>query len=302
MLKEYSEMVPLFMIIGSLSMVTLEWIALTYLHKVERHKEGFVNVGSAMVNFLPLFALNFLLITSLMFGVYQFRLFDLGLEWYVWILAYIGYDFMSYAVHWMSHKVRFFWCIHSVHHSAQEMKASVAFRGSWAEFLLSPHIILWLPLLGFHPLMIIIVEGFALLYGVPLHISEHFAPKTRHTWIRKFIITPSAHRLHHAREGLYLDTNYGLTFALWDNLFGTYQHQESHTPPSYGLRKEIDSENLLISQTDEFAALWRDVKSAPRWIDKVKYLYKPPGWNHLDGGKTAKQIRREALAELKPDL
>lgn len=297
MLQDYADIVPLFMTIASLSMVILEWIALTVVQKVERHQEGVVNVVSAALNFLPLFALNILLMTAFMFWVYQFRIFDLGFEWYIWGLAYIAYDMMSFVIHWVGHKVRFFWCIHSTHHSAKEMKASVAFRGSFAEFILMPHVIIWLPILGFHPLLLVIVEGFALLYGVPLHLSEHFSPKLKQTWIRKIFITPSAHRLHHAKNGIYLDTNYGLTFSIWDNICRTYQVRVKKEEPVYGLRKEINSENLIETQTDEFVALWKDMKSSSRLIDKVKYLVMPPGWNHVNGGETAKQIRRKALLE-----
>lgn len=295
-LEEYAEMVPMLMTIVSVTIVLVEWIVLSVLRKVENHKEGWVNVGSAALSFLPVFLLNFLVTTSLMFFVYQFRLFDLGLEWYVWVLAYAGYDFMSYVIHYLSHKVRILWAVHSAHHSAKEMKASVSFRGSFADFVVSPHLILWLPILGFHPLMLIIVEGIALLYGVPLHLSEHLAPKARRGWIRKLIITPSAHRLHHANNFMYLDTNYGLTFAIWDNLFRTYQHRVESEQPIYGLRKEIDSDSLVETQLDEWKSLWRDIRNAPRWSDKIKYMLMPPGWDHSGEGKTVAQMRREALA------
>lgn len=294
LLTYYSETVPLFMTVASLVIVAMEWISLTFLRKIENHKEGWVNVLSAALTFLPIFLLNAIFTTALMFGLYQFRLFDLGLEWYVWILAYIAYDFMAYAIHYLSHKVRILWCIHSVHHSAKEMKASVAFRGSFADFLITPQTSLWLPLLGFHPLMILIVEGFAMIYGVPLHLNENSLPKGKWTGLRKLFITPAAHRLHHANNDIYLDTNYGLTFSIWDKIFKTEQ-AHTHEKPVYGLTKEINSANIVIAQTDEWVCLWRDLKSAPRLIDKVKYLIMPPGWNHVDGGETARVVRERAL-------
>ncbi len=292
LLSYYAEVMPLIMSVVALVVVVLEWIALTLLQKVRSHKEGWVNIFSAALTYFPIFFLNMLFTISLMFWMYQYRLFNLGFDWYVWILAYIGYDFMSYIVHWLSHKVRFLWCIHSVHHSPKEMKTSVAFRGSFAEFLLAPHLIIWLPLLGFHPLLIIIVEGVGQLYGVPLHFSEHIWAGSKWHWLRKFFITPSIHRLHHAKNAIYIDTNYGLTLNLWDRLFCTYQHQVAAEKPVYGITKEINSENLLISQTDEFIALWRDIKNAPGWWNKAKYCFMPPGWNHVDGGETAKQLRK----------
>lgn len=301
LLAYYSEMVPMTMSIVSLAIVGVEWIALTVLHQIERHREGFVNLASAMLTFLPLFAMQTLFSVALMFFFYEYRLFDLGLDWYVWLLAYVTYDLVTYLQHYMSHKVRFFWAIHSVHHSPTEMKASVAFRGSFAEFLLAPLITIWLPILGFHPMMILIIDGAAMLYGVPLHLSEHFAPKKEPRWLQNILILPGAHRLHHCHNDVYLDTNYGLTFSIWDKLFGTYQEELHHEKPDYGLRKEINSANLLESQTDEWVALWRDIRNAPRWKDKFKYLVLAPGWAPGGQGEMARSIRKQALAKSKQE-
>ncbi|WP_202951318.1 sterol desaturase family protein [Xenococcus sp. PCC 7305] len=286
------------MTIISLAIVVIEWITLTITKKIESHKEGIVNISSAALTYIPIFITNKLITISLMFWIYQYRLFDLKFDWYVWILAYIGYDFMSYAIHYLSHKVRLFWCIHTVHHSPKEMKASVAFRGSFAEFILAPHLTLWLPILGFHPLLIIIIDGIGQLYGVPLHLNQHIFPDSKYSGIQKFLITPSVHRLHHAKNDIYLDRNYGLTFRIWDYLFQTSQVELQQEKPIYGISKNINSENLLVSQTDEFIELWQDIKNAPSWLDKIKYLVMPPGWNYINGGYTAENIRNNALLKL----
>ena len=270
LLQYYSEMIPTYMSVIALGIVLLEWIVLTIIGKIEKHKEGRINIISAILTFVPIVITNQLLTIFVMFWVYQYRIFDLGFEWYVWILAYVGYDFMSYATHWFSHKVRFFWCIHSVHHSPEEMKSSVSFRGSFAEFLLAPHIILWLPLLGFHPFVILIVEGVGQLYGVLLHVNKEFVPKVNTVEVKKLLITPATHRLHHAKNEIYLDTNYGLMFSLWDRIFKTAQVEVNDVDVSYGLMKDIDSDNLIVAQTDEFVSLWKDRKSAPLFIDKIK--------------------------------
>lgn len=296
----YSEMIPAIMTLVALIIVIAEWIVLTRLKRIERHKEGIVNVASAALTYLPIFLVNKLFTVSLMFLIYEYRIIDFGFDWYVWVLAYVGYDFMSYVVHVLSHKVRFFWCIHSVHHSPKEMKTSVAFRGSFAEFLLAPHLILWLPLIGFHPLMVIIVEGVGQLYGVPLHFSDRLFGNWRTKKISNFLITPGIHHLHHARNDLYLDTNYGLTFSIWDRLFRTFQREDKSVKPEFGLTKELNSENLVISQTDEFVCLWKDVKSAPGFMNKLRYLVMPPGWDHRNRfAHTAHSVRKRAITQLR---
>lgn len=278
-LQHYSELVPALMTGAALGVVTLEWIALGLSRKINRHREGVVNVASAVLTFIPIFALNQVLTIAAMFGLYHLSPLELGLAWPSWLLAYLAYDLSSYAVHRLSHRVRLLWCVHAVHHAPQEMKASVSFRGSFADFLVTPHTTLWLPLLGFHPLMIIIVEGAAMIWGVLLHLSEHALPPRDLPGLRRVLITPAVHRLHHASNPVYVDKNYGLTFALWDRLFGTHQLPATNEAPRYGLTKPIDSANLWVSQTDEFAALWRDVRATPRLAEKLGYLFKPPGWH-----------------------
>lgn len=301
-LEELSEFVPVIMTIVAILIVVVEWIFLGLRKKIERHKEGITNTLSALLTFIPTFIFNKLIIISLMFFFYEYRLFDLSFEWYIWALAYILYDFLFYITHLISHKVRLLWCIHSVHHSPKEMKASVSFRGSFAEFILAPHLILWLPLLGFHPFIILIVEGAGLLYGVPVHLSEKWLKKRKMNKRNLLFITPAFHRLHHAKNDLYVDTNYGLTFSIWDRLFRTFQLEFNEDRPEYGLKKDVNSENLLESQTNEFINLWKDIKSTDQWQYKIKYLFMPPGWNHIDGGLTAKKIRFNILEKKKSEL
>lgn len=294
LLAHLAEAVPNYVSVAAVVIVILEWIALTITDKIDHHKEGWVNFGSAAVTFLPMFAFHTLISMGVMFSVYEIRLFDLGLEWYVWVIGFVIADLLVYVFHLLSHKVRFMWCMHSVHHSPVEMKASVAFRGSFADFLLLPHTIMWLPLLGFNPFMVLIIDGIGMIFGVPQHLSDSYLPKTENRWLRMLFVTPSIHRIHHCKNDAYLDTNYARTFSIWDRLFKTNQYWVQGEEPVYGLTKEINSSNFIETQTDEFVSLWKDMKSAPSYIDKFKYLIKPPGWNHIDGGRTAQDIRREA--------
>ena len=67
--------------------------------------------------------------------------------------------------------------------------------------------------------------------------------------------------------------------------------------------KEINTDSLITVQTDELRSLWNDMKSADRLTDKIKYALYPPGWNHIDGGILAEQLRSVAiknLPEVKP--
>ncbi len=276
-----------------LLLITIEWIILWVSNKMESHKEGWVNLFSYALESIPYLFLGRIVIFGSMLFIYQYRIFTLGFEWYVWILAYFLYDFMFYVVHFFGHQMRFFWCIHGVHHTAKEMKLTVAVRGSFLGFLHSPHTVIWLPILGFDPYIIFIVEAIARLYGLYEHASEKLIGKQK--WMEFFFITPSAHRVHHARNHIYLDRNYGETFSIWDRFFGTFQTELNEIKPDYGIMDDkIDSKSLWQVQLLLWKDLWIDIKKAPKIIHKIKYIIMPPGWNHIDGGKFASSYRAEA--------
>ncbi|CAA0210858.1 sterol desaturase family protein [Tenacibaculum maritimum] len=277
--------------------VVLEWVILVINNKINSNKSGFVNLLSYFVELLPYFILD-VFFFGIMLWLYNYRLFDLGTSWYVWVLCYVLYDLLFYIIHYLGHRVRFFWCIHGVHHTAEEMKMTVAVRGSFLGFLLTPHNTIWLPLLGFDPFMVLIVDGIAKIYGLFEHINEHFI-SSKNSWIENIFVTPSVHRVHHSKNHVYLDRNYGETFSIWDHLFGTFQTEIKEEKPLYGMMDDkIDGKNLWQIQTVLWKELWYDIKTAPTFKDKINYLIKPPGWNHIDGGKLAEAFRNEAKQKI----
>jgi sterol desaturase/sphingolipid hydroxylase (fatty acid hydroxylase superfamily) len=282
-----------------LGLVVLEWVILVITRRMESNKEGWVNVFSYVLDSIPYFFLGKIVIFGTMTWMYEYRFFTLGNAWYVWILAYAVYDFMFWLVHFLGHKVRFFWCIHGVHHTAEEMKLTVAVRGSFLGFLHIPLTVICLPILGFDPFMIFIVEAIARLYGLYEHVNDNFDKLVgKQTFLEWLFITPSVHRVHHAKNYIYLDRNYGETFSIWDKIFGTFQSELDDVKPSYGILSEnIDGKSLWQVQLLLWKELWMDIRKAPRLSDKIKYLIMPPGWNHIDGGKMAASYRSEAWKE-----
>ena len=293
-LNQIAENTSVFLTVVILGLILLEWAVLLIAKQSKRNKEGVVNIASAGLAFLPIFILQKVLFVGLMFWLYEYRMFVLGTDWYVWLLGWIAYDFMFWFIHFISHRVRLFWCLHSVHHQPKEMKLSVGFRGSLFDFILTPHNVIWLPLIGFNPLMVLLIDSVGKIYGVLVHIHERWAPELRWKWIEKLLITPTLHRIHHSTNHIYLDRNYGEAFSFWDRIFGTFQPEIDNERIEYGVMKDTDSENLFDSQTDEFLSLWNDLKSATKYSDKLKYLFYPPGWNHTDGGMLAEDFRQLA--------
>ena len=281
------------------AVIFIELIFLWIGRKVKMKKESLVSVLCYILGSVPYILFFAALQLNIMMWIYDnARIFTLGTAWYVWVIAFILFDFIWWAVHFIAHKVRFFWCIHGVHHTPKEMNMSVAIRGSLFDFVQYIHLVIWLPFLGFHPYLIFIVNILSRLYGVFTHMSEE---KFKHTPLfDKILITPSLHRVHHSSNHLYIDTNFSNLFSIWDRLFNTYQREVQTVKPVFGLmeKEDLNTENVFSSQFDLWKDLFRDLKSAPRLVDKLKYLIMPPGWRHDAQGLTAKDYRESALREL----
>jgi hypothetical protein len=119
-------------------------------------------------------------------------------------------------------------------------------------------------------------------------------------WLECLFITPSVHRVHHAKNNIYLDRNYGETFSIWDRIFGTFQTEVDQVKPVYGiLIDKISGKNLTQVQLLLWRDLWTDVRRAPGLKNKLKYIFMAPGWNHIDGGKMAAEYRAEGWKALR---
>lgn len=150
---------------------------------------------------------------------YHYRLFDLELNGFTVLLAFLGVDFCFYWMHRASHRVRWFWAAHVVHHSSERMNFSTAmrqnatniFNGMWVFYL--P-----LALLGLNPVWIGVAYALSLVYQFFIHTT--LVGKLP-GWVELVFNTPSHHRVHHGRNPGYIDRNYGGTLIVWDRLFGT---------------------------------------------------------------------------------
>ncbi len=225
--------------------------------------------------------------------VHQFAFFDLGYVWWAWLLCFFAEDFSYYCFHRISHSVRFFWASHVVHHSSQHYNLSTALRQTWTGNFSGSFIFwLWMPLLGFEPLMIVFMQSVSLLYQFWIHTE---VIKKLPVWFEAIFNTPSHHRVHHSSDLKYLDKNHAGILIIWDRLFGSYQPEEEK--PTYGLTHNIKTFNPLIIATHEWWAMIKDVWRYPRYI--LGYVFGPPGWSHDGSRKTTAQLRRAKLREPK---
>ncbi len=230
------------------------------------------------------------MVLSIFYFFYQtFHLFEIPFTWWAWILLLFVEDFIYYWFHRISHENRFFWASHVVHHSSQEYNLSTALRQTWSGSFVSFVFWLPLPLLGFHPVMILMQMSISLLYQYWIHTELIYKTPC---WFEVVFNTPSHHRVHHATNPQYLDRNHAGIFIIWDRLFGTFEPEVEK--PIYGLVNNINTYNPIKIAFNEWLYLLKDIfKSKTSFLNKIKYLLKPPGWKHDDTGVLSVDIRKK---------
>ncbi|SHI74944.1 Sterol desaturase/sphingolipid hydroxylase, fatty acid hydroxylase superfamily [Arenibacter nanhaiticus] len=235
----------------------------------------------------------------LIIGALQsYALFQTEMTWYWFIYGYIIWEFGHFIYHYLGHKVRLFWCLHSTHHAPEEMNLSVThahffLEAPYADTIRTTVCIL----LGVDPALLFLIMFIDGTYGAFIHVGENLMKNGRMGFLNKIILTPSHHRVHHAKNPLYMDTNFCNLLNIWDKLFGTYQNEEADIAIEYGITREINSGNFLDVYFGEFVALFKDIARAPGLKNKLLYTVMPPGWSHTGEHQTAKIVRNAHLQQ-----
>jgi len=217
-----------------------------------------------------------------------------SLTWYWFIYGYIVWEFAHFIYHYLGHKVRLFWCVHSTHHAPESMNLSVTYahfilEAPYADFIRTSICIV----AGVPPAMLFIIMFIDGTWGGFIHVGETFMKDARFGFLGKFILTPSHHRVHHARNPLYMDTNFCNLLNIWDRIFKTYQPEHAEVGIEYGITRKINAQNFFDVYFGELYYLWKDIVAAPGLMNKLRYLFMPPGWHHAGDHKTARVIKSE---------
>lgn len=213
----------------------------------------------------------------------KFAIFHLGYVWWVWPLAFFADEFSYYWFHRTSHECRLFWASHVVHHSSQRYNLGTALRQSWTGSLTGWIFWMWMPLVGFTPIVIMTMQSVSLIYQYWIHTEL-----VRTTGaLEKIINTPSHHRVHHGSNAQYIDRNHGGTLIIWDRLFGTFEPEDERV--KYGLTKNIETYNPIRIAFHEWADMVRDVAHARNWHERWRYIFGAPGWKP-EGEPTAMRV------------
>jgi hypothetical protein len=99
-----------------------------------------------------------------------------------------------------------------------------------------------------------------------------------------FVMSPSNHRVHHARNARYIDRNFGGSLVLWDKLFGTYQPEDE--APVYGVTHLPPTRSAITASMGGFPELAADVRAAGGFRPSVRIAFGRPDWEVHDRSST----------------
>jgi sterol desaturase/sphingolipid hydroxylase (fatty acid hydroxylase superfamily) len=207
------------------------------------------------------------------------------------VIAVLGADLMYYWDHRLSHSWRLSWALgHSVHHSGRTFDQAIALRVSILDGVLTPWMYAPLALAGLSPVLVVAAIGVVIGYQSWIH-TEAIG---RLPWLDGWLNTPANHRVHHAVQERYHDKNFGGILIVWDRLFGTYAREAE--PPRYGITHALESDHPWRVHTHEAARLWRDLRAAPSWRDRLQLVLRGPGWSPAAAAATPARAQGAAGA------
>jgi alkylglycerol monooxygenase len=200
----------------------------------------------------------------------NYKIFDIPATLWVWLALLLATDFVWYWYHRLGHEVNFFWAAHIVHHHSEEFNFTAAARITTFQAIIRTGFWCVLPLIGFHPTMVITM--------LIVHGSYSFFTHTqligKIKWLEYVFVTPSVHGVHHASNEKYLDKNYGDMFTFWDRIFGTFQPEEEK--PKYGLTHPLQSYSFLWQHFHYYFEIYELWKRSSGFKNKWKAVFGSP--------------------------
>jgi len=142
--------------------------------------------------------------------------------WLAVALSIIALDLVLYLQHALFHAIPVLMRLHAVHHADPDFDATTGIRFHPFEILLSM-------LVKYAAIVALGAPALAVLsFELLLSLSSLFShgnvrlPEAVDGWLRRTLVTPDMHRIHHSVIEAERNSNYGFCLSIWDRLFGTY--------------------------------------------------------------------------------
>jgi len=173
--------------------------------------------------------------------------------WAEFLVAVIILDLAIYLQHMLFHATPLLWRLHRMHHQDLDFDVTTGARFHPIEILLSMGIkFMVIAALGPSAVAVLVFE--VLLNGMSMfnHANAKI-PLGADAVLRKLVVTPDMHRVHHSISPNETNSNFGFNLSVWDRLFGTYRDQPAagHEAMTIGIeqfreRRELWLDRLLL--------------------------------------------------------
>lgn len=166
-----------------------------------------------------------------------------------WLFAFVILDFAVWIQHVMMHRIPLLWRIHAVHHSDTHLDITSALRFHPLEIIVSTlYKSAWVILLGV-PVLVALAFEVWLNGNALFNHSNIRLPRWLDRIMRRFIVTPDMHLVHHSTDRDEQQRNYGFALTIWDRVFAQYLPKSKHGVEAQpiGLQEVQDNRPARIS-------------------------------------------------------
>ena len=143
-------------------------------------------------------------------------------SWAQLILGIVALDLFAYFAHVLLHKSWFGWQFHRVHHSENVVDVTTAFRQHPGETIWRVFCRYLAVVVFALPLWVVVIYLILSTAHAQFEHANLRLPNVIDSVLRRLVVTPDMHKVHHSRIQIETDSNYGNIFSLWDKLFRTY--------------------------------------------------------------------------------
>lgn len=213
-----------------------------------------MNITMGLFERLISFYMIGLLVTQLHYLADHWVLIEMNSTLLVFLISFILVDLSWYIYHYLGHKVSVVWGVHLIHHIPEEFNLSVAFVNSPVGTIIRGGLYIALVLIGFPVEFVVTSAYLKSAYQFFLH-TELWSSIP---YFDQVFVMPKHHRVHHAKNDVYMDKNFGGVFIIWDRVFGTFQ--EETELPVYGITDSVIRKDFISVQLYYFRILLKNFK------------------------------------------
>ena len=220
----------------------IELIFPIFKRSAQTYKRWFTNFTFVILNtlvlrfFFPVLAASFAVICD-QYNIGLFNYYNVSLLISM-AASFLLLDLGIWIQHLLFHRSNFLWRFHKIHHSDEEVDFTTGVRFHPIEIIISMmYKLILLAIIG--PSVVIVI-----IFEIVLNASSIFnhgnikITKVFDIVLRKVIVTPNMHRIHHSENENETNSNYGFNFSIWDKLFGTY------------IENSIKGDNMIVGLTE----------------------------------------------------